>query len=160
MAELCETYTTCHFLCDNLNKSVELVCDPMRIHAYMQENSAFDLLQSNQSYNPNISENPNKSSISTDYCDVTSYSVDDSYTFGFIIFGLLVCAFGIFTNFFVIFVLIRYANLAKKPTNVYLLSLSISDMLGVLCGPPLLLQSWFLRWPFVENRLSQVLFKG
>ena len=108
----------------------------------------------------NFTPDSNKSRISTDYCDETNYSVDDSYTFGFIIFGLLVCGFGIFTNFFVIFVLIRYANLAKKPTNVYLLSLSISDMLGVLCGPPLLLQAWFLRWPFVEDRFSQVLFKG
>ena len=156
MAELCKTYTTCHFLCDNLNRSVELVCDPVRIHAYLTANKNNFL----ETENYDLDNTTLHSNISTDFCEETNYTVDDSYTFGFVIFGLLVCGFGIFTNFFVIFVLIKYANLSKKPTNVYLLSLSVSDMLGVLCGPPLLLQSWFLQWPFVENDISNILFKG
>ena len=151
MADLCEAYTTCYFFCDNINKSVELVCDPERIHAH--------LVAQDLNNNSALFENE-LTNISTDFCDESQYQVDDSYTLGLVISGLFICGFGIFTNFFVIFVLVRYASLSKKPTNSYLLSLSISDLLGVLCGPPFLLQYWFLKWPFSENDISQILFKG
>ena len=149
MTELCEIYTSCHFLCDNINKSVELVCDPLRIQKYLD-------------YESNITNVTNITNItnSSNFCEETSYRIDDSYTFGFIVFGLLVCGFGVFTNFFVVFVLIKYTNLSKKPTNIYLLSLSISDMLGVLCGPPILIEYWLMEWPFSDDDFGNILFKG